>query len=124
MIVQIKQWYNKRKMKKELETQSIFGQIEKAGLNKEEIMFIYDHFKRFTDYNKAEIDKSEKMKGLFKTLEGMGDALSSPGSTGGLAGKVEEMMKKNDEFVDKLREEYKVTNSIVSKLQPLKEIFE
>ena len=129
MIAVIKQWFNKRKMKKELEQQTVFGQVEKAGLNKEEIMFIYEHIKKYNDFNKAEIDKSDKMKILFQNLGSLGDLVSGningeTSSGEGLQDKVNEMMKKSDEFTDKLKKEWELTDKIVKKLTPLKEIFE
>ncbi len=126
--MKIKQWFNKRKMKKELEEKTVFKQVEDAGLNKEEILFIYDHIKKFADCTKNEIDKSEKMKDLFKSLGSLGDMVSKSfgdsDKSQDIESRIEEITKSNAEFTNKLKTEYKLLEGIVNKLQPLKEIFE
>jgi len=106
-------------MKKNLENENVFKQIEKTGLNKEEIMFIFNLIAEDNKFLKEQLDKTSKIKSVIST---MGSLMGNMDSS--MLDKMKDALDKGDESIVKLEKEVMLTSSIINKLTPLKEIFE
>lgn len=105
----------KKKMIENFEKDSVFKQADSLGLNKDEILFIYDLISKDNEFLKKNIAQGAAIKTVMNTL----DKLKTSTET-----KLEGYFEKVNENIVKLEKEELITSNIIKKLQPLKEIFE
>ncbi len=104
---------------------NIFKQIESMGLNKEEILWIYEHTEKYVEFLQKEIKRAEQLNDLTKKLKDIQGGFTAVNESGDdITNKLDGIFEKQEEALNKTKIDFLVVNSVKNKLKPLKEIFE